>query len=56
MSKTKILEKKTVNKQLIRDTKVTVKIKEAEQVNPLHHTNIHFKKSYNKEKRNLFLS
>jgi hypothetical protein len=52
----KSFNEKTINRKIIKDQKYTVKIKEAEQINPLHHENIHFKKTYDKEKRNLFLS
>ena len=52
----KVLYKKAVNKRIIKNEKITVRIKEAPQVNPLHHSNNHFKKEYNKEKRSLFLS
>ena len=51
-----VLGRKITNRKVLATKKYTVEIKESNQVNPLHHENIHFKNSYDKEKRNLFLS
>ena len=48
--------KKILSRKILNNKKTSVKIEESNQVNPLHHKNIHFKESYAKEKRNLFLS
>ena len=51
-----ISKKSTKDRSLIKQSNYKVEIKESNQVNPLHHENIHFKKEYSKDKRNLFLS
>ena len=43
------------NKKIIRNSKVIIKLKETEQVNPLHHKNIHFQKEYEREKKLFFV-
>lgn len=56
IKKKELIKGKTKNRHLIKSNKITVVMKENEQVNPLHHKNIHFKKEYSKEKSRLFFN